>query len=79
MDRVFELFPRLAERPSQRRRDVRRRTVRMGAIGRALWRPTLLVLDEPSMGLAPIFVERIFRDDRRGELDKGRRSLLVET
>jgi len=61
MDRVFTLFPRLAERRHQKAGTMSGGEQQMCAIGRALMaRPTLLMLDEPSMGLAPIFVERIF-------------------
>jgi branched-chain amino acid transport system ATP-binding protein len=61
LDRVFELFPRLAERRSQKAGTMSGGEQQMCAMGRALMaRPKLLLLDEPSMGLAPIFVERIF-------------------
>jgi branched-chain amino acid transport system ATP-binding protein len=61
LDRVFALFPRLAERKSQKAGTMSGGEQQMCAIGRALMaHPTLLLLDEPSMGLAPIFVERIF-------------------
>jgi branched-chain amino acid transport system ATP-binding protein len=61
MDRVFELFPRLFERRTQKAGTMSGGEQQMCAIGRALMaRPRLLLLDEPSMGLAPIFVEKIF-------------------
>ncbi len=61
MDRVFELFPRLHERRTQKAGTMSGGEQQMCAIGRALMaRPKLLLLDEPSMGLAPIFVDRIF-------------------
>ena len=61
MERVFELFPRLYERRSQKAGTMSGGEQQMCAIGRALMaRPKLLLLDEPSMGLAPIFVEKIF-------------------
>jgi branched-chain amino acid transport system ATP-binding protein len=60
-DRVYGLFPRLEERKSQKAGTLSGGEQQMLAIGRALMaRPKLLLLDEPSMGLAPIFVERIF-------------------
>ena len=61
MDRVFTLFPRLAERKGQKAGTMSGGEQQMCAIGRALMaQPKLLMLDEPSMGLAPIFVEKIF-------------------
>ncbi len=78
MDRVFSLFPRLAERKSQRAGTLSGGEQQMCAIGRALMaRPKLLLLDEPSMGLAPIFVEKIFEIVQ--EINKqGTPILLVE-
>ena len=62
LERVFSLFPRLAERTAQSGGTLSGGEQQMLAIGRALMaRPTLLLLDEPSMGLSPILVETIFR------------------
>jgi branched-chain amino acid transport system ATP-binding protein len=78
MDRVFELFPRLHERRTQKAGTMSGGEQQMCAIGRALMaRPKLLLLDEPSLGLAPIFVERIF-DIIRQINEQGTSILLVE-
>ncbi|SDZ31794.1 branched-chain amino acid transport system ATP-binding protein [Amycolatopsis xylanica] len=62
LDRVFELFPRLAERKDQFGGTMSGGEQQMLAIGRALMaKPKLLLLDEPSMGLAPQFIQQIFR------------------
>src|SRR3954451_19591832 len=78
MDRVFTLFPRLAERKPQKAGPMSGGEQQMLAIGRALMaRPKLLLLDEPSMGLAAIFVERVF--ETIVEVNKqGTSILLVE-
>ena len=77
-DRVFELFPVLKERQRQPGGTLSGGEQQMLAIGRALMsRPKLLMLDEPSMGLAPLFVERIFGLLREIH-DQGTTILLVE-
>jgi len=61
LDRVFDLFPRLKERERQNAGTMSGGEQQMLAIGRALMaRPKLLMLDEPSMGIAPILVQRIY-------------------
>jgi branched-chain amino acid transport system ATP-binding protein len=78
LDRVYSLFPRLAERKSQKAGTLSGGEQQMVAMGRALMaRPKLLMLDEPSMGLAPIFVEKIFEIVREIN-QQGTPILLVE-
>jgi branched-chain amino acid transport system ATP-binding protein len=78
LNRVYSLFERLEERKQQRAGTLSGGEQQMCAIGRALMaRPKLLMLDEPSMGLAPIFVEKIF-DIIREINEQGTTILLVE-
>jgi branched-chain amino acid transport system ATP-binding protein len=78
LERVYSLFERLEERKQQRAGTLSGGEQQMCAIGRALMaRPKLLMLDEPSMGLAPIFVEKIFEIIREIN-EQGTTILLVE-
>jgi branched-chain amino acid transport system ATP-binding protein len=78
LDRVYGLFPRLKERIAQKAGTLSGGEQQMLAIGRALMaRPSLLLLDEPSMGLSPILVEAIF-DIIREINQQGTTVLLVE-
>ncbi len=76
--RVYELFPRLAERRSNRGRQLSGGEQEMLSIGRALLiNPKLLILDEPSQGLAPLIVREVFRVVSQMR-DQGISVLLVE-
>jgi branched-chain amino acid transport system ATP-binding protein len=78
LDRVFDLFPRLQERRDQLGGTLSGGEQQMLAIGRALMaRPTLLLLDEPSMGLAPMYIRQIFQIIGQVR-DQGTTVLLVE-
>ena len=78
MDRIFDLFPRLKERERQKAGTMSGGEQQMLAIGRALMaKPKLLLLDEPSMGIAPILVDRIYETIQ--EINRqGMTILLVE-
>ena len=78
LERVFELFPRLHEREQQKAGTMSGGEQQMLAIGRAMMaRPRLLLLDEPSMGIAPLLVERIY--ETIAEISRtGTTILLVE-
>ena len=78
LERVFDLFPRLKEREKQKAGTMSGGEQQMLAMGRALMaRPQMLLLDEPSMGLAPVLVERIYETVE--EINKqGTTILLVE-
>jgi branched-chain amino acid transport system ATP-binding protein len=78
LERVFELFPRLKERVKQAGGTLSGGEQQMLAIGRAMMaRPKVLMLDEPSMGLAPILVEQIFEIIKEIN-EQGSTILLVE-
>jgi branched-chain amino acid transport system ATP-binding protein len=76
LERVFTLFPRLQERERQKAGTMSGGEQQMLAIGRALMAaPRLLLLDEPSMGIAPILVQRIY--ETIGEINRGGVAILL--
>jgi branched-chain amino acid transport system ATP-binding protein len=76
LERVFSLFPRLQERERQKAGTMSGGEQQMLAIGRALMaRPRLLMLDEPSMGIAPILVQRIY--ETIAEINRGGVAILL--
>jgi branched-chain amino acid transport system ATP-binding protein len=78
LERVYDLFPRLAERRQQLAGTLSGGEQQMLAIGRALMaRPKVMLLDEPSMGLAPVIVQEVFRTIQRLKAE-GMTMLLVE-
>ena len=79
MEEMFKLFPRLAERKKQLAGTMSGGEQQMLAMARALMsKPSLLILDEPSMGLAPLFVQEIFKIIEKVNKEQGVTVLLVE-
>jgi branched-chain amino acid transport system ATP-binding protein len=78
LERIFELFPRLDERQSQKAGTMSGGEQQMLAIGRAMMgKPKILLLDEPSMGISPVLTERIY-ETIAGINQEGMTILLVE-
>ena len=79
LQEVFDIFPILAQRQSQRAGTLSGGEQQMLAIGRALMsRPELLLLDEPSLGIAPLIIKQIFETIKMLNRDRGMTILLIE-
>ena len=79
IDRIYEIFPRLAERAKQKAGTMSGGEQRMLEIGRALmWEPRLMLVDEPSAGLAPLITRAIFEQIQRLNQELGLTVLMIE-